>query len=474
MAAIAIIEDESLLAKSIARSLRRQGHEVEIADDGEGGLALVRRMRPDLLLLDLRFPGLGGMALLRTVRQGDPDLLVVIMTAYGEVDTAVEAMKLGAVDFLRKPVDLEELKLVVARCLENVRLKHRLSYYEARDGRQESSFDMVGESPAMRQLGELIGRCAAVAGVPPPELPVVLIQGETGTGKELVARRLHLQSPYADQPFVEINCASLPSALVESELFGYERGAFTDAQASKPGLFELAEQGTMFLDEIGELSHDTQAKLLRALEQRRSRRLGGVHDRPIQCRIVAATNRDLARATAEGAFRQDLFYRIHGVVLRIPPLRDRGGDLALLTRHFLSQMARKYARPGLSLSDGARAAMADHHWPGNVRELRHALERAAMLSDGDTVHPAALGLGSPFATPLGPAAQDTQAPRAPARETAGTLPEGMTLDELERRVIAAALHEAGGNVSRAARRLGIGREALRYRLRKQVPPAAES
>jgi DNA-binding NtrC family response regulator len=461
MAKILIIEDEAILAKSVARSLSRAGHDCQIAPTGESGLEGTRQERPDLILLDIRLGPVDGLGVLKEIQDLDPGIAVIVMTAYGSVDSAVSAMKLGAGDYIQKPLDLEELKLVVERALEGRQIRQRLSYYQRREMEAIGGLEIIGQSPPMRETMKVLDRIARIEPAEDGDLPTVLLLGETGTGKDLFARFLHSRSRVAGGPFVEIDCTSLPRDLVESEMFGHERGAFTDAAGTKPGLIEVAEEGTLFLNEIGELSLAVQAKLLRVLESKRIRRLGSVRERRVNARIIAATSRNLERATREGRFRKDLFFRLKVLTIQTPPLRERGEDLKLLAEYFLEKFARRYSSAPRRLGPAALEAMTRYPWPGNVRELMHLLERAVLLSEGDEITPAQLGLEGAL-------------PRVHvSREGDLRLdfpPGGIRLAELERQLIQEALAMAGGNVTEAARKLGIGREALRYRMQKHAIP----
>ncbi len=456
MAKILVVEDEAILAKSIARSLGRAGYECSTATNAEEGLKVVEAEGPDVVLLDLRLEGMDGLQALKRIREMDPGIAIIVMTAYGSVETAVEAMKGGAFDYLSKPLDLEELKLVVAKALENVQLHRRLSYYQRREAERAKGLRIIGESRRIKAVLALVERIAKIDPRVAGDLPTVLILGETGTGKDLVARALHAWSPLADQPFVEVNCTTLPKGLMEAELFGYEKGAFTDAKVTKPGLVESADGGTLFLDEIGELSLEAQAKLLKVIEQKTVRRLGSLRERKVRVRIVAATNRDLELATKKGTFRQDLLYRLKVLTIELPPLRDREEDVILLAHHFLERFTQKYAMGPKRLSPAALARLKGYHWPGNVRELAHVIERAVLLSEQEEIEPDLLALGTNLSPQIPPG--------LPPREAFPL--DGLRLEEVERSLIEKALTVTRGNVSAAARHLGIGREALRYRMQK--------
>jgi DNA-binding NtrC family response regulator len=392
-------------------------------------------------------------------------------------------VKLGAFDYIKKPVDLEELKLLADRAREHALLKQELSYYRRREAAREAPFGgIVGQSPAMRAVLERARQIAALEETPP-----VLITGETGTGKGLVARTIHGSSPRASKPFIDVNCTALPSTLMEAELFGYERGAFTDAKESKLGLFEAAEGGFLFLDEIGDVEISLQGKLLRAIEDRTVRRVGGIRDRKVDVHILAATNRDLEREVRRERFRSDLYFRLAVIILRLPPLRERGEDVLLLAEHYLQQFSAKYGRDVRRIDARARDQLLAYPWPGNVRELSHVIERGVLWSRGPTLEMEQLALMQPEAqgsaelAPATPAARQDSGNGAarefaaaaeasdlpPLRPDSGALPpEGMDLAQWERAMIEQALRDAGGNQTRAAQRLGISRDTLRYRLKK--------
>ena len=460
MSTILIVDDEEIHARALARFLGGRGHPCEVATSHAAALEALRAARPQLVLLDLRLGDVDGLETLRQVKSLDPSLPVIMMTAYGSVETAVRAMKAGALDYVQKPMDLEELELVVSRALGEVRARERLEFLQRREVGGPDELVLLGESPAMRPVHEFIERAARFEGLAAGAHPTVLLLGETGTGKDLVARILHARSTLAREAFIALDCTTLPRNLIEAELFGYERGAFTDARAAKRGLVEVAAGGTLFLDEVGELDLEAQGKLLRAIEEKRIRRVGGLADVSTDVRIIAATNRDLQRLANEGRFRLDLLYRLKVLTLALPPLRERGDDIQWLAEHFINLYARKYDRHPKRLGPDAVAALAGFPWLGNVRELAHVIERAMLLVEADALEAWHLGLESH----LPAEAQDTVPAGAPAPGT---------LQEVERQLMRQALESNGWNVSEAARRLGVSREVLRYRMRKYAitPPA---
>ncbi|MBK7715133.1 MAG: sigma-54-dependent Fis family transcriptional regulator [Gemmatimonadetes bacterium] len=458
---VLIVDDERTLARAIKAFLEASGYEATVADDAEAALPLLQSLRPDVVFTDVRLPGMDGIALLRKIREFDPSISVVVMTAHGSIEGAVEAVKLGAFDYVKKPLDLEEVKLLADRARETSALRQELSYYRHRAVRDEPFGDVVGQAVAMRAVLERARQIAALDDTPP-----VLITGETGTGKGLVARTIHASGPRAEKPFIDVNCTALPATLMESELFGHERGAFTDARESKLGLFEAAEGGFLFLDEIGDVELALQGKLLKAIEDRVVRRVGGVRDRKIDVRILAATNRDLARESERERFRRDLYFRLAVIILELPPLRERGEDVFLLAEFYLRRFSAKYGRQGRRLGSAAREVMRAYPWPGNVRELSHVIERAVLWSQEPELSPEHLALTIPGGSATRPAAESADAVVPPAAEPPGRRAPEMTLEQWERTLLEQALRDEGGNQTRAAQRLGISRDTLRYRLKK--------
>jgi two-component system response regulator AtoC len=440
---VLIVDDEQTLARSAQAFLGDHGYEADVANTGEKALEQLGTLQPDVVFADVRLPGMSGLELLKRIREFDPVIPVIMLTGYGSIEGAVEAMKLGAFDYVKKPVDLEELKLLADRARENRQLKQELSYYRRRATRDVGFTAMVGQSPAIRAVLDRARQIAELAETPP-----VLLTGETGAGKGLLARAIHAAGPRAAKPFIEVNCTALPATLMEAELFGYERGAFTDAKESKPGLVEAAEGGFLFLDEIGDVDLAVQGKLLRAIEERAVRRVGSVRERKIDARIIAATNRDLEREVRQERFRKDLYFRLAVIVLQIPPLRERGEDVLLLSEHFLRAFNAKYGKVVREISAPARELLLAYPWPGNIRELSHVIERAVLWSRGPVLDVEHLSLTSP---------QEAEGPHPGG---------GGDLVQWEKAMIEQALREAEGNQTRAAQRLGISRDTLRYRLKK--------
>jgi DNA-binding NtrC family response regulator len=435
---VLIVEDDQAVSIPMSGFLSRHGFDVEQAEGVGAALEAVRRSPPDAALVDFSLPDGDGLALLGRLKELDPLLPVILLTGHGTIDLAVKAMKDGAEQFFTKPVELPTLKVVIERALQSQR-DRRASLVGKSSMARSAADPFLGEHPSMRRLADEAARVAGVA------LPV-LIRGETGSGKGLLARWIHDHGPRAEEPFVEINCAGLSRELLESELFGHEKGAFTGAVSAKPGLLELAHRGTLFLDEIGEIDLQVQAKLLKVLEDLRFRRLGDVRDRQVDVRLVAATHHDVAQLVREQRFREDLLYRINTLPLHVPPLRERGDDVVRLARRLLERVGAELGRPGVRLSPEAEAAVGAHPWPGNVRQLRNVLERAVLLADSEVLSARMLE---------GTAAAD---PAAPATR--------MTLDEAEKRHIQAVLGAEQGVVPRAADVLGLSRSALYAKLKK--------
>ena len=448
---VLVVDDEEIVRESLSGWLQQDGYYVETAEDGPTALARIQKDRWSVLLLDMKMPGMDGLQVLEEARKIQPDLIAVIMTAFATVDTAVTAMKLGAYDYLVKPFDPDELSMMMQKIVAQQALARENALLRQALKRDYRFRDLVSKSPAMRRVFEL-ARTAARS------TSTILILGESGTGKEVLARAIHSESPRADQPFVAVSCAALNESLLESELFGHERGAFTGAVTRHKGKFEAADHGTLLLDEIGDISAKVQLDLLRVLEERRVTRLGGVDSFPVDVRVIAATNRDLQRAVAEGSFREDLFYRLNVITLLLPPLRERKEDIPLLADHLIERLAAEGHRRIDGISREAVAALMAHDWPGNVRELRNVLERAVVVASGALIQPADLSLQ----------------PVAGAAVGGGFDPANATLEAMERRHIAAILDHTDFNITHAARLLGIDRVTLynkikKYHLRDEEP-----
>jgi len=448
-ASVLVVEDEPKMRRLLELHLGGEGFEVHSAPDAETGLQLLNRENIDLVATDFRLPGMSGLEFLQAVKRFNALLPVIVMTAYGTVESAVEAMKLGASDYVLKPFSLEELVLIIRKELDARQLREENRSLREAVGRRYEYKNIVAQSDAMQQVLSIVERVA-------PTNVTVLLGGESGVGKDLIARAIHQHSQRASGPFTKINSTAIPENLLESELFGYEKGAFSGAVTSKPGKFELADKGTLFLDEIGDVPPATQVKLLRVLQDREFERLGGTKTLKVDVRLIAATNRDLRAALEEGTFREDLYYRLNVVPIDIPALRDHKEDIPALANFFLERFSRESGKRMGAISPQALKCLIDFHWPGNVRELENIIQRGVALSTGTI-----LDVG------------DIHLDHQPVRrlETPGPfLPEGVKLEQWEQDIIREALRRANGNKSQAARMLGLSRNALRYRLSQMGVP----
>jgi two-component system NtrC family response regulator/two-component system response regulator HydG len=460
---IVVIDDEVNAASALETLLAEDGYEVERANDARSGLAILERMDADIVLTDLRMPGMDGLELLARVQEMRPSTMVILMTAYGTVKTAVKAMKMGAADYVSKPIDMEELEVVLARTLEKKRLLEETQVLRARVQGKYRFENLVGESPDMLSAFKTVQQVASSSAS-------VLLLGESGTGKELFAQALHQNSPRRNKPFVKVACAALPETLLESELFGHEKGSFTGATYMRAGRFEMADGGTLFLDEIGDISPTVQVKLLRFLQDREFERVGGNRTFKVDVRIVAATHRDLQKKLEDGSFREDLYYRLNVIEIHIPPLRDRPGDIPILAHHFLKRFAESNGKEVRGFSDEALALLLQHRWPGNVREMENAIERAVILSMESTLTPVhfptvrRVAIGMPSGV-TGDRAQGVSIP-------------GSAMADIEREAILRTMEAVGGNTSRAAALLQISARKIQYKLKEYrmegvVKPEAE-
>jgi two-component system response regulator PilR (NtrC family) len=450
---ILVVDDERSMRELLAIVLKREGHDVLLADNGRSAVEMLEREPIELLISDIRMPDMSGVEVLGAAQRINPDVIGIMITAYASTDTAVEALRLGAYDYVSKPFNVDELKLKVRKALERKRLQQENVLLKRVLQTSHQFSNIIGKSGPMQAVFQLIQTIA-------PTTSTVLITGDSGTGKELVARAIHFNSPRKDRPFVALNCGALPETLLESELFGHMRGAFTGAETNKKGLVEVADKGTIFLDEIGEMSTMMQVKLLRVLQERRFRRLGGTEEIEADIRIIAATNRDLARLVAEGKFREDLFYRINVIPVRLPPLRERTDDIPLLTEHFLAKYSAQMGKAINGVAADAMKCLQSYGWPGNIRELENAVERAVALERS-----AAIRL-----TSLPDQVQNGIAPgTAPGRD-AGLPDSGFHLEQhvqdIEREYLVEALRRANGVKSRAADLLGISFRQFRYLSKK--------
>ena len=447
---ILVVDDERNIRTLVSRVLSQDPIEVHGAGTGKDGLQMADEVDPDVVLLDLRLPDMDGMDVLRTLKSRYPHVAVIIITGYGQIQSAVEAMKSGAADYLEKPFEhLEKLKLAVTRALEEVRAKREVRRLHGLQEKQYRVDQLIGDSDSTRGLRELIGKLAR------SEAQTILVHGESGTGKELVACGLHYESARRDFPFMEVNCAAITETLFESELFGHEKGAFTDAKSAKKGLMELADRGTLLLDEVSEMSLNMQAKFLRCLQERVVRRVGGTRDIRVDVRIVAATNRPLETRVKEGQFREDLFYRLNVIPIHIPPLRERRDDIMPLARHFLREAALRSHKAIQGFTPEAERLMLTYAWPGNVRELRNLIERLVILGTSEHIEPAHL-----------PVQFTGQPDVVPQRESSSSQ-EFRTLAEVERAYINQVMQRVEANKSKAAKILGISRQTLRKKLTEE-------
>jgi DNA-binding NtrC family response regulator len=443
---ILIIEDEQLIRWSLRQKLEECGYEVDEAETGAEGLTQFESEVYDLIMLDYKLPDMTGLDILRQVRESDTDVVIIMMTAYSTIESAVEAMKLGAYDYVTKPFDMTELLHNVSKALETTMLRREVRELRKRLQREHGSDRIVGHHECMKSLFDTIKR------VSESSASTVFLRGESGTGKDLVARIIHQGSDRALEPFMNITCTAISETLLESELFGHERGAFTDAKSMKKGLFELADRGTIFLDEVGDMPPGLQAKLLRFLEDRTFRRVGGTREIQVDVRIIAATNRDLEKAIQEGQFRNDLLYRLDVVTIDLPPLRDRGEDVILLAKYFLTKFAQDFRKTLTGLDESAVNKLMSYDWPGNVRELRNVIERGALLTRAEVLASDDLVIGRPG--------------RSDTAESINLPPEGIDLHEIENQLVRKALQRANNNQTQAAKLLSLSRDAFRYRMEK--------
>jgi DNA-binding NtrC family response regulator len=462
MPTILIVEDEPKMLRLLELNLADDGYTVRTASTAENGLKVLASDSVDLVLSDVKLPGMNGLEFLQAVKRANASIPVVMMTAYGTVESAVEAMKDGASDYVLKPFSIEEIKLIVRKELDLRRLHEENRQLREALGQRYQFDNIVANSPGMQEVLATVEQVS-------PSNATVLLGGESGVGKDMIARAIHQHSRRVNGPFVKINCTAIPENLLESELFGYEKGAFTGAVTAKPGKFELADKGTIFLDEIGDMPGSLQVKLLRVLQEREFERLGGTRTIKVDVRVVAATNQDLRAALEQGTFREDLYYRLNVVPISIPPLREHKEDIPYLVDHFIARFAESSGKTIDGITPEAMKLLVDFHWPGNVRELENIIERAVVMASGTKIEAGDIRLDV--------AASGSGASPSAAEESSATLflPEGMTLEQYEDKLIREALQRAGGNKSQAARLLGLSRNALRYRLSKiGVPDELES
>jgi two-component system, NtrC family, response regulator AtoC len=447
---ILVVDDEHLIRWSLEQNLKKQGYEVITAGSGEDALRIVREDQPDLVLLDIQLPGISGIEVLEKVKDFDEDIIVIMVTAHGGLETAVTAMRMGAYDYLNKPFNLDEMAIVIRKALETSDLRREVASLRS-EHKKSGIPNIIGSSVCMQNILAMMEKVAR------SEAATVLIQGESGTGKELVAKWIHYKSSRAEKPFMAINCAAVPATLLESELFGHEKGAFTDAKTTKKGLFELADGGTVFLDEIGDMEMSMQAKLLRFLEDRTFRRIGGAKVNTVDVRIISATNKDLIKAIESKDFRNDLYYRLQVIPIFLPPLRERREDILSLAKHFMDTYKREFAKQVSGISPQAERLIVGYNWPGNIRELKNVIERAIILGNEDTL---AVDHLPPEITARIPTAAVT------SLVTFKLPPEGVDIEEVEKELIRQSLENSDWNQSKAAKKLNLGVDAFRYRMKK--------
>ncbi|MHC4697276.1 MAG: sigma-54-dependent transcriptional regulator [Planctomycetota bacterium] len=445
---VLIVEDEKLIRWSLRQKFEAREYEVTDVETGGEGLEALEADVYDLVMLDYKLPDMTGLDVLRTLRRSDDDVVVIMMTAFSSIESAVDAIKLGAYDYITKPFDMDVVLRTADKALETTKLRREVRELRRHIQHEYGIERIIGQAPCMVELFEIINRVAESGA------STIFLRGDSGTGKDLVARVIHYSSSRAPRPFMNITCTALSEALLESELFGHEKGAFTDAKTTKKGLFELADGGTIFLDEVGDMPLGLQAKLLRFLEERMFRRVGGTHELSVDVRVIAATNRDIEKAIERGQFRNDLMFRLNVIPIYLPPLRDRGDDLQLLAQHFVAQFAQEFRKQITSIDEEVFQNLYGYSWPGNVRELRNVIERAVLLCDGDTIGASDVVLG--------------QADRTQRTDDDGYIlpPKGIDLRELENSLIRQALARTNNNQTRAAKLLHLSRDAFRYRLEK--------
>ncbi|MEW6715825.1 MAG: sigma-54 dependent transcriptional regulator [Nitrospirota bacterium] len=451
---ILIIDDEDLIRSSIKQHLEKDGHDVLTAKSGEEGISMFRIDLPEIVLLDLHMPGIGGIETLKIIKELNKDAVVIIISAHGDIETAVSAIKLGAYEFVEKPFDLSIISILVKNALETLNLKKEVTFLREEQHDKYNINNVIGASPAIKNVLMFAEKIAE------SDANTVLIQGESGTGKTLIARVIHYHSARADKPFVEVTCTALPETLVESELFGYEKGAFTDAKSSKKGLFELADGGTVYLDEIGDMKLSTQSKFLKVIEEKTFKRIGGLKDTKVDVRIIATTNRNLKEEVKNGNFREDLYYRLNVIPFKIPPLRERREDIIPIAMHVLDNLRKETRKDIIGISKDAKELMLEYGWPGNIRELKNVIERIFILEKE--------GLILPEHLPMEVRKNNGKPDNAKEDDDFQfSLPnDGVSIEDVEKNFIIQALKNTGNNQTKAAKLLNLTRDALRYRMQK--------
>lgn len=450
-AKILVIDDEKLLRWSLEQNLSKEGYTVFTAEKGLEGLSIYKEEMPDVTLLDIHLPDVSGITVLEGIKELNHNAIVIMITAFGDVQTAVKTIKLGAYDFLEKPFNMEKLKILVSKALETVSLRREVSQFRHQVSSKFGFDNFIGQSDEMKKIFNLLGKIAL------SDASTVLLEGESGTGKDMCAKVIHYQSSRADKPFMEINCTTLPDTLVESELFGYEKGAFTDAKATKKGLFEMASGGTVYLDEIGDMVPATQAKLLKVIENKTFKRIGGTQDIKVDLRIITATNKNIQEEVRKGNFREDLFYRLKVIPITLPPLRERSDDVLALAKYFINQFNTEFKKNVKGFGKETAKCFLEYPWPGNVRELKNVIERAMILENEEHILPAHL--------PLELTSKEIMTQNVKGIEIK-IPPGGIDIEGVEKELIRQALDITRGNQTKAAKLLNLTRDTLRYRMLK--------
>lgn len=448
---ILVIDDEKLLRWSLQQNLTKEGFTVVTAERGAEGLDLYVEEQPDIVLLDVHLPDISGITILENIKKENKDAIIIMVTAFGDVQTAVRTIKMGAYDFVEKPFNMDKIRILISKALETVSLRKEVSQFRSELSKKYGFSNIVGRSAEMLKIFDLTRKVAK------SDATTILLQGESGTGKDLVAKVVHYESGRAEKPFMDINCTALPESLIESELFGHEKGAFTDAKQLKKGLFELSEGGTVFLDEIADIKLSTQAKLLKVIENKTFKRIGGNKDISVDLRIIAATNKVLSEEVKKGNFREDLYYRLKVIPIMLPPLRERKDDILLLGTHFIEEFNRDFRKNVKRLSPETEKAFLEYPWPGNIRELKNVIERAMILENDEYILPEHL--------PLELISFD-QKPMSLAGSAITIPPGGIDIEQVEKELIRQALDMTKGNQTKAAKLLRLTRDALRYRMQK--------
>jgi DNA-binding NtrC family response regulator len=451
-AKILVIDDEKLLRWSLHQNLSKEGFNVVTAENGSEGLDLFFEEQPDITLLDVHLPDLSGINILENIKKENRDAIIIMITAFGDIQTAVKTIKIGAYDFVEKPFNMDKLKILIGKAVETVSLRKEVLQFRSLLSRKYGFGNIIGKSPEMMRIYDVIRKVSM------SDASTILLQGESGTGKDLVAKVIHYESKRADRPFMDINCTALPETLIESELFGHEKGAFTDARQMKKGLFELSDGGTVFLDEIADMKPSTQAKLLKVIENKTFKRIGGIKDVSVDLRIVAATNKTLSEEVRKGNFREDLYYRLKVIPVVLPPLRERGEDILLLAKYFIEDFNREFKKNVKKISKETGESFLGYAWPGNVRELRNVIERAMILENDEYILPEHL--------PSELLSKEREATRDIETGPIKIPPGGVDIEEIEKELIRQALEQAKWNQTKAAKLLNLTRDALRYRMQK--------